>query len=202
MHMLWLDSQPDLSVLYVSFGSLASVTLPQLEELVAGILFSKHRFLWVFRPNHVKDAPSATFPEDLLSKSHGRGYVTHWAPQLKVLSHPSISAFLTHCGWNATLEALSHGLPMLCLPLSADQFLNAKLIIEEWKVGLGFAESKESGLIGREEIGRVIQILLETKEGECLQNNANYSRDVCARNCLPEGQAFKNIDSFFSVQLG
>ncbi|MCO5613339.1 hypothetical protein L7F22_067615 [Adiantum nelumboides] len=193
--MLWLDSQPRSSVLFVSFGSGACLSLPQFEEFMAGILLSKQRFLWVFRPNLVKDAPFTTFPEEFISKCHGKCYVTHWAPQVKVLSHPSICGFLTHCGWNSTLEAMNHGVPMLCFPYIGDQFLNAKFIIEEWKVGLGFEENKQSKLIEKEEILRVIQMLLETKEGECLYNNAKYFREACALNYLPEGSAFNNIRS-------
>ncbi|KAI5056518.1 hypothetical protein GOP47_0028336 [Adiantum capillus-veneris] len=193
--MLWLDSQPCSSVLYISFGSVASLSLPQYEELVAGILSSKQRFLWVLRPNLVKDAPFSMSLEELSSKSHDKGYVTHWAPQVKVLSHPSIGGFLTHCGWNATIESISHGVPMLCFPIFGDQFFNATLIVEEWKVGLSLEENKESGLIKREEIERVIQILLVTKEGESLQQNIKFFRNACALNYSPEGHAFKNIQS-------
>ncbi|KAI5077675.1 hypothetical protein GOP47_0007499 [Adiantum capillus-veneris] len=197
--MVWLDSQPCSSVLFVSFGSFAPVSLPQFEEFIAGFLSSKQRILWVFRPNLVKDAPFTTFPEEVLSKFHGRAYVTNWVPQVKVLSHPSVGGFLTHCGWNSTLEAISHGVPMLCFPYIGDQFLNAKFIIEEWKVGLGFKENKESGLIGREEITRVIQTLLETEEGECLHHKADSFRNACARSYLPTGGAFNNIQAIVSA---
>ncbi|KAI5057035.1 hypothetical protein GOP47_0028853, partial [Adiantum capillus-veneris] len=158
--LLWQDSQPCLSILFISFGSIASLSLPQYGELVGGILINKQRFLWVLHSRFVKDTPVTASLEKLSSKSHDRGYVTQWAPQAKVLSHPSISGFLTHCGWNATVEAVSHGVPMICYLIFGDQFF-------KWKVGLSLEENKETGLIKREEIQRVIQILA-IREGEYL----------------------------------
>ncbi|GAY63456.1 hypothetical protein CUMW_225760 [Citrus unshiu] len=82
-----------------------------------------------------------------------------WAPQQKALNHPSIACFLSHCGWNSTLEGVSNGIPFLCWPYFAEQFLNEKYICDSWKVGLRF-DKKESGIITREEIkNRVDQVL-------------------------------------------
>ncbi|KAI5055184.1 hypothetical protein GOP47_0030329 [Adiantum capillus-veneris] len=193
--LLWLDQQPCSSVLFISFGSLASISLAQFEELIAGLLSSQQRFLWVFRPNLINDAVFTTFPEQLLSKSCGRGYVVSWAPQVKVLSHCSIHGFLTHCGWNSTLEAISRGIPMICFPYFVDQFMDAKLIVEEWKVGLRLRKSKESGLVDREEVERAIRALMGEKEGHILHKNALVLKQVCDQNYLSGGYAFKNVQA-------
>ncbi|KAL9451031.1 hypothetical protein AB3S75_012725 [Citrus x aurantiifolia] len=82
-----------------------------------------------------------------------------WAPQQKVLNHPSIACFLSHCGWNSTMEGVSNGIPFLCWPYFAEQFLNEKYICDMWKVGLRFGKN-ESGIITREEIkNKVDQVL-------------------------------------------
>eukprot|EP00250_Pteridium_aquilinum_P026878 c3375_g1_i1 orf=79-1530(-) len=191
--MAWLNDQPCQSVIYISFGTFASLSNTQFEEIVAGLLSSQQRFLWVFRPSLVRDACYSSFPIEVLSKSHGKGYSVDWAPQLSILSHPSVCAFLTHCGWNSTVEAISHGVPMLCFPLFSDQFMDAKYIVEEWKVGLGFEVCKESGLVERNEVERVIQALMEGEKGKLLDKNVKHFKEASNKTLMPEGASSKNI---------
>ena len=52
-----------------------------------------------------------------------------------ILEHQAIGAFVTHCGWNSTLEAVTAGVPMVTWPIFADQFFNEKLVSEVLKLG-------------------------------------------------------------------
>ncbi|MCO5592314.1 hypothetical protein L7F22_046314 [Adiantum nelumboides] len=131
--MSWLDQQPALSVLYISFGSIALLSKSQYEEFLNGLLSSQQRFLWVLRPGLVENLDYTSSVVDIVSKSHGRGLVINWAPQLQVLVHPSVGGFLTHCGWNSTSESIASGVPMLCWPYFGDQPLNARCIVDEWR---------------------------------------------------------------------
>ncbi|OMO76386.1 UDP-glucuronosyl/UDP-glucosyltransferase [Corchorus olitorius] len=51
--ILWLDKQKPKSVIYVSFGSVASIEESELLEIAWGLADSKQPFLWVVRPGSV-----------------------------------------------------------------------------------------------------------------------------------------------------
>lgn len=78
-----------------------------------------------------------------------RGQMVGCAPQQKVLSHPSIACFLRHCGWNPTTEGVSDGLPFLCWPYFAEQFLNESYICDIRKVGQRFNKTKMGSSQGK-----------------------------------------------------
>ncbi|MCD9559065.1 hypothetical protein HAX54_016794 [Datura stramonium] len=121
--MKWLDSRETGSVVYVSFGSLASLGEQQMEELASGLMTSNCYFLWVVRATE-----QDKLTEEFMSKSKEKGLIVNWCPQLDVLSHRAVGCFFTHCGWNSTLEALSLGVPMVTMPQWSDQPTNAKFI--------------------------------------------------------------------------
>ncbi|EEF36301.1 UDP-glycosyltransferase 83A1 [Ricinus communis] len=145
----WLDQQPPKSVIYVAFGSFTVFDKTQFQELALGLELSGRSFIWVVRPDITTDTNA--YPEGFLERVGSRGQMVGWAPQQKVLNHPSIACFLSHCGWNSTMEGVANGVPFLCWPYFADQFLNESYICDVWKVGLKFNKSK-SGIITREEI--------------------------------------------------
>lgn len=122
----WLDTQPESSVLYISFGSVAVLSLPQIQELAMGLEMSAERFLLVLRPPlNPEELP--LFPEGFEERTKGRGFVQiGWAPQLWVLSHRAVGGYLSHCGWNSTLEGVCRGLPILTWPIQAEQAMNAR----------------------------------------------------------------------------
>jgi UDP:flavonoid glycosyltransferase YjiC (YdhE family) len=154
----WLDQQPPKSVVYVAFGSFTVFDKTQFQELAQGLELSSGSFLWVVRPDITTETNDA-YPEGFQERVATRGRMVGWAPQQKVLSHPSISCFLSHCGWNSTMEGVSNGVPFLCWPYFADQFLNETYICDVWKVGLKFDKNK-CGIITREEIKNKVETVI------------------------------------------
>nr|CAB3478216.1 unnamed protein product [Digitaria exilis] len=150
----WLDTQPDKSVTFLSFGSMGTFSKKQLQEIAVGLEKSGQRFLWVVRSPRGDEQSigdplpepdlDALLPEGFLERTKGQGLVVKsWAPQVEVLGHRATGAFVTHCGWNSTLEGIMAGLPLLCWPLYAEQRLNKVFIVEEMKLGValrGFDE--------------------------------------------------------------
>lgn len=180
----WLDLQPKSSVLFVSFGSAGTLSCAQTSELALGLEASGQRFLWVARSPidlnasgsyftaESADNPLAYLPAGFLERTKGVGLVvSSWAPQVEVLAHASTGGFLSHCGWNSTLESASRGVPIICWPLFAEQRMNALILAEE--VGMAMRlKAGEDGLFGREEIGSVVRELMEGKEGERMRKKA------------------------------
>ncbi|PRQ22253.1 putative UDP-glucuronosyl/UDP-glucosyltransferase [Rosa chinensis] len=129
--MKWLNEQPKVSVVYVSFGSGAELGAEQMEELAWGLRSSKSNFLWV-----VRESEAGKIPKGFVEETSENGLVVSWCPQLEVLAHEAVGCFITHCGWNSTLEALSLGVPLLAMPQWTDQGTNAKYIMDVWKLDL------------------------------------------------------------------
>ncbi|KAL6875774.1 hypothetical protein ACP4OV_013287 [Aristida adscensionis] len=133
----WLDRQVRGSVIYVSLGSLAAMEPHEFMELAWGLAESKWSFLWVVkRPSLIRGFESGELPEGLQEEIRDRGMIVDWAPQGEVLAHPAICAFVTHSGWNSTMEAISEGVPMISRPFFEDQFRNARFVCHVWRVGV------------------------------------------------------------------
>lgn len=141
----WLNKQPPKSVVYVSIGSVAVMTKEDQLEIWHGLVNSGVRFLWVQRQGSIKgEWVEIEAEEELLAeKSKEIGYIVKWAPQEEVLGHPAIGGFLTHSGWNSTLESITEGVAMICWPHFVDQQVNSRYVGEVWKVGLDMKDKCE-----------------------------------------------------------
>ncbi|OEL34319.1 UDP-glycosyltransferase 73C5 [Dichanthelium oligosanthes] len=133
----WLDSKAPGSVVYVSFGSISQADAKQVVELGLGLEASGHPFIWVVKNADEYDEAVRGFLGELEARVAGRGLLIRgWAPQLLILSHDAVGGFVTHCGWNSTLEAVVAGLPVVTWPHFTDQFLNEKLAVEVLGIGV------------------------------------------------------------------
>lgn len=186
----WLNDKPNGSVVYVSFGSLAELSDEQTRELAWGLLDSKYYFLWVLRASGV-----AKLPEHFIEETLRKGLVVDWCPQLEVLSHNSIGCFVTHCGFNSVLEALSLGVPMVAMAQWTDQHTNAKYVEDVWGLGLR-APPSEKGLVGRVAVELCLREVMEGEKGEEIRKNALKWMKLAREAIDKGGSSDKNIDEF------
>uniref|UniRef100_A0A0C9RST7 Glycosyltransferase n=1 Tax=Wollemia nobilis TaxID=56998 RepID=A0A0C9RST7_9CONI len=193
----WLEMHPPNSVLYVSFGSIAIKSQQQLEELALGLERSEQPFLWVLRSD-LAQGESGVLPEGFKERTKARAFFVSWAPQLRVLSHPSVGGFLTHSGWNSTLESISTGVPMIGWPYYGDQFLNCRFAKDIWKVGLDFddVDVDDLRLVRREEVETAVRRLMQSSEGMVLRMRALQLKEVATKAVMPGGSSFSNLDVF------
>ncbi|KAL6845109.1 hypothetical protein ACP4OV_024604 [Aristida adscensionis] len=192
----WLDLQPDHSVVFLSFGSLGTFSKKQLQEIANGLEKSGQRFLWVVRnpvefghrssqPLLEPDLP-ALFPDGFLERTKERGLlVKSWAPQVDVLHHKATGAFVTHCGWNSTLESITVGLSLLCWPLYAEQRMNKVFIVEEMKLGVEMRGYNED-VVTADEVEAKVRLVMESKDGQALRKRVAAVKDKAA-DALKEG---------------
>ncbi|XP_058221681.1 hydroquinone glucosyltransferase-like [Rhododendron vialii] len=188
----WLDDQPSQSVLFVSFGSGGTLSHDQINELALGLEMSGQKFLWVARsPSDKSDAaffdaqsqtdPLGFLPKGFLERTEGQGLVvSSWAPQIEVLRHGSTGGFLTHCGWNSTLESVVYGVPLIAWPLYAEQKMNAVMLNEDLHVALR-PKANDIGNVEREEIARVVKELMEGEEGKKVREKLNGLQDAAGK---------------------
>ena len=201
----WLDSWAPGSVIYACLGSLSRLTPPQLIELGLGLEASKTPFIWVIRGGYKREEMEKWLLEDgFEERVKGRGFLIRgWAPQVLILSHPAIGGFLTHCGWNSTLEGISAGIPMITWPLFAEQFFNEKLIVQVLEIGvrvgakvvIHLGEEENFGVtVKRENVKEAIDMVMgEGEEKEKRRERGRKLAEMANKAIEEGGSSYLNI---------
>ncbi|KAK9106220.1 hypothetical protein Scep_023064 [Stephania cephalantha] len=186
----WLDSHPAKSVVYVSFGSLAVVTKEEMIEFWHGLVKSEKPFLWVVRPGLVGlDSGEAAMEEELVEGTRERGCLVEWAPQEEVLSHRAVGAFLTHSGWNSTLESVFARVPMICWPYFADQQMNSRFVSEVWGVGVDMKDECGRGVVEK----MVREVMDEGARRDELRRRADEVGEMARTSVGDGGSSFSDL---------
>ncbi|GLJ07814.1 hypothetical protein SUGI_0074570 [Cryptomeria japonica] len=201
----WLDPQSDSSVVYVSFGSQIFFTEQQIKALARGLEASLQPFIWAIKvtpriePATPCNADLAReyLPQGFLERTKDRGVVIWgWAPQLLILSHPSVGAFMSHCGWNSTLESITLGVPTVGWPMFGDQFFNLRLLVE-LGMGIQFCEHIP-GIPEEEKVKEVLRLVLCDVKGNEMRARGQKLKKM-ARKAVEEGGSSKaNVQAFAS----
>jgi UDP:flavonoid glycosyltransferase YjiC (YdhE family) len=113
-----------------------------------------------------------------------------------VLSHPSVGLFLTHCGWNSTLESICAGVPMLCWPFFAEQPTNCRYVCDKWGIGMEIDND-----VRREEVARLVREAMDGERGKTMRVKSMVWKEK-ARQAVDEGgSSSKNLDRLVEFLL-
>lgn len=202
----WLDLQNPNSVIYVCLGSMCNLTSLQFIELGMALEACERPFIWVIRErNQTEELNNWIEESGFVERTKEKGFlIKGWAPQVLILSHCSIGGFLTHCGWNSTLEAICAGVPMITWPLFGDQFFNERFVVEILKVGVmvgvespsNWGEEENVGvLVKKEDVERAIEKLMDNKncENEERRKRAKELAEMAKRGVEEGGSSHFNV---------
>jgi hypothetical protein len=160
--------------MFLCFGSLGTFSAAQLQEMARGLESFGHRFLWAVRspPEEPIQFPEPDLerllPAGFLERTRNRGMVVkNWAPQSEVVQHEAVAAFVTHCGWSSTLEAIMSGLPMICWPMYAKQRMNKLFMVEEMKIAVDVEGYEE--FVKAVEVEAKVRLVMDTDQGKMLR---------------------------------
>ncbi|KAL7161098.1 hypothetical protein ACSBR2_041699 [Camellia fascicularis] len=197
----WLDGKADDSVVYVCFGSRVALTSTQREALAAALECSRVHFIWCVKASdqgHVA-GDDGIIPNGFEDHVGDRGFIIEgWAPQVEILRHRAVSAFVTHCSWNSVLEGISARVLMLTWPMNADQFSDAKLLVDQLGVAIRACEGGSQNVPDVDELTR---LLGESVIGSQPERARVMQLCNVARNAVKGGSSTRDLEELVK-QLG
>ncbi|EER89599.1 hypothetical protein BDA96_10G140400 [Sorghum bicolor] len=182
----WLDAQAPRSVVYASVGSMVVLSAEVIAEMAHGLASTGRPFLWVVRPD-----TRPLLPEGFLDAVAGRGMVVPWSPQDRVLAHASTACFLTHCGWNSTLETVAAGVPVLAFPQWGDQCTDAKFLVDELRMGVHLRAP-----LRREGVREAVDAATTGPEADAMLANAKSWSAAARAAVTPGGSSDRHVQAF------
>ncbi|XP_050366976.1 UDP-glucose flavonoid 3-O-glucosyltransferase 7-like [Argentina anserina] len=196
----WLNSKTPKSVVYICFGSLTNFSDCQLLEIALALEASHQQFIWVVK----KRDKEPWLPEDFEKRMEGKGLIVRgWAPQLLILEHEAVGAFLTHCGWNSILEGVCAGVPLITWPVSGEQFYNEKLVNQLLGIGVAVGAEKWATVeddnvkgeasVKREAIEKAVTEIMMGAEAERMRSKSKVLREMAKKAVVEGGSSFSDL---------
>ncbi|XP_042960182.1 scopoletin glucosyltransferase-like [Carya illinoinensis] len=201
--MNWLNTKHINSVVYICFASLSNFRDSQLMESAMDLEASGQQFIWVVRKDKNEKEDEDWLPMGFEKRMEGKGLIIRgWAPQVLILDHEAVGGFVTHCGWNSTLEGVIAGLPMVTWPLFSEQFFNEKLVIEVLKIGVPVGAqqyhvdySGNDNPIKKEAIEKAVRHLMEGEEAKEMRSRAKELGEMSRRTIEEGGSSYSHLNA-------
>ncbi|XP_045813418.1 scopoletin glucosyltransferase-like [Trifolium pratense] len=200
----WLDTKKNNSVVYLCFGRTTSFRNSQLREIAMGLEAAEHNFIWVVKKKN-GDGEKCIL-ERFERRMKGKGLIIRgWSPQRLILEHKAIGAFVTHCGWNSTIEAVTVGVPMITWPVGAEKFYNEKLVTDVLKIGVAVGVKKWVGVVGDSvkwnAVEKAVKRIMEGEEAEEMRKKVKLLAQM-AKKAVEEGGSSSSQLNAFIEELG
>ncbi|KAK9989045.1 hypothetical protein SO802_029284 [Lithocarpus litseifolius] len=191
----WLNSKKPNSVVYVNFGSITVMTPQQLIEFAWGLANSEKSFLWIIRPDLVV-GDSAILPPEFVTKTKDRAVLATWCAQEQILKRPSTGGFVTHSGWNSTLESVCGEVPMISWPFFAEQHTNCRYSCTEWDIGMEIDNN-----VQRDVVEKLVRELMDGERGKEMKKNVIELKTKAEEATKPGGSSYKNMEKLIAEVL-
>jgi UDP:flavonoid glycosyltransferase YjiC (YdhE family) len=171
---------------YASVGSIVVLSAEEVAEMAHGLASTGRPFLWVVRPD-----TRPLLPEGFLDTVAGRGLVVPWSPQERVLAHVATACFLTHCGWNSTLETVAAGVPVVAFPQWGDQCTDAKFLVDELRMGVRLRAP-----LRREAVREAVDAAVAGPEADAMLSRARSWSAVARAAVASGGSSDRHVQAF------
>ncbi|KAK4563121.1 hypothetical protein RGQ29_005577 [Quercus rubra] len=196
----WLGTKKPNSVVYICFGSIANFSDSQLMEIAMGLEASEQQFIWVVKKGKNEKEEEDWLPKGFEKRMEGKGLILRgWAPQVLLLDHEAVGGFVTHCGWNSTLEGVTAGVPMVTWPLSAEQFYNEKLVTQVLKVGVDVGVRRwirvKGDSIKRDAIEKAVKRIMVGEETDGMRSRAKVLGEMAKRAVEEGGSSYSDLNA-------
>ncbi|XP_062024890.1 UDP-glucose flavonoid 3-O-glucosyltransferase 7-like [Rosa rugosa] len=199
----WLNTKEPNSVVYICFGSLTNFSDAQLVEIALALESSHQQFIWVVRKE--KNDKGEWLPDEgFEQRLEDKGLIIRgWAPQLLILEHEAVGAFMTHCGWNSILEGVAAGVPMITWPVSAEQFYNEKLVTQLLGIGVAVGAEKwdtfeddslkSEASVQMEAIEKAVTEIMVGDEAEEMRSRVKELGEIGSKAVEEGGSSFSDL---------
>ncbi|KAF3439567.1 hypothetical protein FNV43_RR17845 [Rhamnella rubrinervis] len=200
----WLDQQPESSVVFLCFGSMGIFRADQLREIATALERSGLRFLWSIRVPPPAKTTDEVLPEGFSERVGEKGMICGWAPQTEVLAHGAIGGFVSHCGWNSSLESLWYGVPIAAWPIYAEQQLTACMVVNEFGLAVNLKmDYREGDLVMADEIEAAVRRLMDSgSDGDELGKKVKEMSEKARKAVMEGGSSYNAVGQLINDIIG
>ncbi|KAL9246725.1 hypothetical protein vseg_020223 [Gypsophila vaccaria] len=173
----WLNGFGHGSVVFCALGSECFLDKNQFQELVHGLELTGRPFLAALRPPEGIETIESALPEGFTERKNRRGIIHGgWVQQQLILNHPAVGCFISHCGAGSLSEAMLSGCQLVLFPQAVDQFLNARLMSIDLRVGVEVDRDEDNGSFTKEAICEAVHTVMEIENKVGKEVKANHTK--------------------------